>query len=369
MRLDDYKDTIKACRMCLMCRHACTVANVTQCDTVLPRGKALVLFAEQTGLLKWDSRAVDVMYQCTNCHLCREWCVSRYDIAPLLLAARAGIVEMGLAPEAALAVKDNLEKSGNPYGESTAGAPTWTRAAPAPGSADVLFFAGCTTIYRRPEMGCAAVASLEAAGAWVATLGDEPCCGEPLYTLGFQADARAQAERTLAQIRATGARTVVCSCPSCVLSFRNHYPAWGVAVPPELRFVHLSEYLAEALARRTIAFNSAQPMRVTYHDPCGLGRELGVYDPPRQVLSAIPGLQIQEMRLNRQYAPCCGSGGGVLATHSKIAHGAGKNAGDVILETGADVLVTACPTCKQSLSKHVRDMEVLDIAELVQRAL
>lgn len=368
MHFDQFSDTIKACRTCLMCRHACTVGNVTQLDTVLPRGKALILYGQQVGLLKWDQRAVDVMYQCTNCHLCREWCVSRYDIAPLLLAARADIVEMGLAPKTALAVKYNLEQAGNPYGEIPSRAPEWARPAEAP-AVDVLFYAGCTTTYRRPEMARTAITLIERSGVRAATLADESCCGEPLHVLGFRAEARAQAERTMESIRATGAHTVVCSCPSCVLTFRTHYPAWGVDVPKELRILHISEYLAEAIGSGKMRFSRSQPIRLTYHDPCSLGRELGVYDAPRQVLSAIPGAQFQEMRLNRQYSPCCGNGGGVLATNSKIAHGAGKNAGQVVLETGADVLITACPSCKHSLVKHVRDMEVLDIAELVERAL
>jgi Fe-S oxidoreductase len=94
-----------------------------------------------------------------------------------------------------------------------------------------------------------------------------------------------------------------------------------------------------------------------------------VYEAPRQVLSAVPGAEFREMRLNRGHSPCCGNGGGVPATSADIAYGAGKNAGDVILETGAEVLVTACPSCKQSLMHHVPGMEVLDIAELVERAL
>ena len=108
---------------------------------------------------------------------------------------------------------------------------------------------------------------------------------------------------------------------------------------------------------------------VTYHDPCSLGREMKVFDAPRQVLSAISGLQLREMRLNREHSPCCGNGGGVPATFPEIASGAGANAGELILETGADILVTSCPSCQQSLRKHVPGMEVRDLTLIVAQAL
>ena len=369
MHFEELEETIRACRMCLMCRHACTVGNVTQNDTNIPRGKALVLFAQQAGLLEWDKRAVEVMYQCTNCHLCREWCVKRWDIAPVTLAARADIVEMGLAPEAAILMRDNIEKFGNPYGEAESQLAEWLETVPTPETGDVLFYAGCTTVYRRPEMARAAVALLQHGRADLTVFRDEPCCGEPLYIMGFRPEAKTQAERTMERMRQTDARTVVCSCPTCVRTFRIDYPEWGIDIPDDVRFVHVSEYLVEELDAGRLQLSHAQNVSLTYHDPCSLGRELGVYEAPRQVLAAVPGTELREMRLNSQHSPCCGNGGGMLATDFKLAYGAGKNAGEIILDIEADVLVTACPSCKHSLVKHVQGMEVLDIAELVERAL
>jgi Fe-S oxidoreductase len=365
MHFEEFEQTIMACRMCLMCRHACTVGNVTQRDTNLPRGKALMLFAQQVGLLEWDERAVEVVYQCTNCHLCREWCVKRWDIAPVMLAARADVIEMGLAPEGAVLMMNNIEESDNPYGEAESQLVDWLETVPTPATAEVLYYAGCTTAYRRPEMARAAVALLQHGEADVTMLRDEPCCGEPLYVMGFRAEARAQAERTMERIQQTGAGVVVCSCPTCIHAFRVDYPEWGIEIPEGIRFVHISEYLAEELDAGRLDLPPAQDISLTYHDPCSLGRELGVYEAPRQVLQAVPGIEVRELRLSRQYSPCCGNGGGVLATDFKLAHGAGRNAGEIVMETGADILVTACPSCKHSLIKHVPGMEVLDIAELV----
>jgi Fe-S oxidoreductase len=369
MHVNEYNETIKACRMCLMCRHACTVGNVTLRDTNLPRGKALTIFAEQMELLTWDERAVQVIYECTNCHLCREWCVTGWDMAPLALAARADIVEMGLAPNEAIEIKERIERSGNPYGEATSQLAGWLEALSTAETAEVLYFAGCVTAHRHPEIAKSAVALLQRTGTDFTLLRDEPCCGQPLYVLGFRPEARAEAERTIASISATGARTVISSCPTGIDAFRHSYREWGVDLPADLRFLHISEFLSEEIEAGRLRMTRPLNASLTFHDSCGLGRDLQVYDAPRQVLAAIPGIEFREMRLNRAYAPCCGYGGGVPATNPAMAFGAGKNAGEIILETEADILVTACPSCKHSLARHVPGMEVLDIAELVERAL
>lgn len=368
MHFEEFRETILACRTCLMCRHACTVGNVTQWDTVIPRGKALMLYAMHVGLLEWDERAIEVLYQCTNCHLCREWCVSRYDIAPVMLAARADVARMGLAPKPATLMRDNILELGNPYGEAGSPFAEQVQALSLNRSGEVLFYPGCTTAHRRPEMAQAALNLLRHLGTNVAVLPKELCCSAPLYVMGFRPEAVAQAQRVAQRIRETGASTVVCPCPTCVKTFRVDYPQWGIELQG-IRFVHVSEYLAEQLTAGQLRLSQPQPVSLTYHDPCSLGRELGVYEAPRQVLRAIPGAELREMRLSREFSPCCGNGGGVLATDFHLAYRAGRNAGEVIMETGADVLVTACPSCKHSLVKHVRGMEVLDIAELVERCL
>jgi len=342
---------------------------VTQRDTNIPRGKSLVLFAEQKNLLEWDRRAVEVMYECTNCHLCREWCATGYDVAPVMMAARSDIVDKGLAPAGAVLMKDNLQNFGNPYGDTESELEDWKKSLDLKPKADVLLYLGCSTTYRRPEMALSAHALLNHLQADMTILEDEPCCGEPYYIMGYREEAKAQAESTLERIQASGAHTVVTTCPSCTLSFRKSYEEWGIKVPEDIRFVHISEYLAEEIESGRLKLEGSLNASLTYHDPCSLGRELGVYDAPRKVLAAVQGAEFREMRLNQNHSPCCGYGGGLQATNNDIALGAGKNAGEVILETGADMLVTACPSCKQSLEKHVPGMEVLDIAELIERVL
>ncbi len=369
MSVNKFQETIKACSSCLMCRHACTVGNVTMRDTNLPRGKALLLLAIQKGFQDWDERAVEVVYQCTNCHLCREWCPPGWDIAPLMLAARAEVVEAGLTPSSALSIKENFENFGNSYGEATTSLAHWIRALPKSDNPIVLYYAGSTISYRRPEIAKAAAFIFERCGTSFTMLEDEPDCGELLFVLGFQTEARMWASKTLEAIISSGVKVVVSSDPTCIETFRHGYREWGVEVPDDIQFFHMSEYLSNAIKSGTLKLTASIDRTVTYHDPCTLGREMKVFDDPRDVLAAIPGLQLREMRLNREHSPCCGNGGGVPATFPGIATGAGENAGAVILETGADTLVTSCPSCQQSLKNHVPGMDVLDLTVMVAKAL
>lgn len=352
-----------------MCRHACTVGNVTMSDTNLPRGKALLLLSLQKGLLDWDERAVEVVYQCTNCHLCREWCPPGWDIAPLMLAARAEVVDAGLTPPAAMQIKQNFEVYGNPYGEAHTQLEDWIKDLPKSEAPEVLYYAGSTVSYRRQEIAKAAVSIFEHCGTSFTILKDEPDCGEMLYVLGFQSDAKLWALRTLDAIRSSGASIVVSSDPTTIEAFRHGYREWGIEVPNDLVFLHMSEFISNAIVSGKLKLSGVLEGVATYHDPCSLGRELKVFDAPRLVLSAIPGLHLIEMRLNREHSPCCGNGGGVPATFPEISFGAGANAGEIILETGADILVTSCPSCQQSLRKHLPGMEVIDLTVIVAQAL
>jgi Fe-S oxidoreductase len=365
MQVYQYNETIQMCRFCLMCRHACTVGNVTQNDCNLPRGKALLLFAIQMELAEWDERAVQIMYQCTNCHLCREWCVPGWDIAPALIAARGDLVQLGLDPPAARQVRERFRKSGNLYGEPSTLTAELRHELDLPEKAEILYYAGCTTAHRQPEMARAALRLIQACGASFTLLDDEPCCAEPLWVLGYQDEARALANRTIKAIHDSGARLVVSSSPTCIETFRHAYREWGVDVPPDVQFLHISEYLDYKLGSGGLKLRPVPAVRVTYHDPCSLGRQMQVYDPPRRLIQALPGVEFTEMRLNRQHSPCCGNGGGLPSTDFAIAEGAGHNAGQIVMETGADVLVTACPSCKLSFEKHVGGMRVLDICELL----
>jgi Fe-S oxidoreductase len=173
-------------------------------------------------------------------------------------------------------------------------------------------------------------------------------------------------------IAATGARRVIFNCPSCLRIVKKEYAEWGVTLPDGIELLHLTELLAELLAAGGLGPLREVARRIAYHDPCELGRRQGIYDAPRAVLAAIPGVQIAELQLTRDRAVCCGAGGGLAATNLPLVIEASKYGVTLAGDVSAQVLVTACPTCKQTFSRHTGrrdDMETRDVAELVAMSL
>jgi Fe-S oxidoreductase len=153
---------------------------------------------------------------------------------------------------------------------------------------------------------------------------------------------------------------------------REVYPQYGIDPPAGIEFLHITEFLQELLAANRLDLRQAISKIVTYHDPCDLGRRLKVYEPPRAVLNALPGVELKEMFFNRQNARCCGAGGGLAATNLNLMLKAGQTVVDLALDVSAEILITACPTCKTSFSCHTDrpdGLETLDITELVAMAL
>ena len=367
MLIDEYQATINACRFCPMCRHVCTAATATRNEANTPRAKGLTLMAMQKGLLDYnDPRTVQAMYECATCRRCREWCLNRFDIAEAMLAARADLVAEGHAPATALSVRSKILAENNPYGEPSALRLARVPAARSARQGRVLYFLGCNVAYRRHEMAEAVLRVLAAAEVDVTVLADEPCCGAPLYLLGFRDDALALARSNVQRLQREGYETIVFSCPNCTRMLRKMYPQWGLTLEG-VRLLHTTEYLDELTGEGRVPLNGGAPVSVTYLDPCMLGRELGVYDAPRRVLGRLRDVTLKELRHNRELGPCCGNGGGMHLMAPPIAHEAGHRTGNEVLKTGAQILVTACANCKTSMVKHTPGMEVLDIAEMVSR--
>jgi heterodisulfide reductase subunit D len=182
-------------------------------------------------------------------------------------------------------------------------------------------------------------------------MSEERCCGSFAMRIGERDLARSLAEHNLAQITKKKPKTVVFTCPGCLRAFRRDYPEMGL----ELGFepLHISEYLQRAIDDGTATIQGDMDAVITYHDPCHMGRHLGIYDPPREVLKKIPGLELQEMERNREAALCCGAGGGVKSAYPEWAQ---QTAEKRLLEasmTDARFLVTSCPFCLHNLQESL----------------
>ncbi len=372
----------RVCALCPnMCRFLCPVASVEKVETVTPRGKAMLAVQVERGETPLTAETAAVFYRCATCKVCREWCPSNVDLPDVTGELRGRAARRGLAPEAARNLAARLVRDRSPYGpaaELGRGFARYRRLL-TPG-AKVLYFAGCSTAALHPEVVEATLRLFEAAGARVAMLEAEECCGLPLDVLGYRDEAAQFAHGLARAVAAGGFARVVSGCPMCTYILRERYPA--LDAPLGVRIEHVTEFLfglheEGALlrdgppakegppARDGLPANEGAPARdgppanegapardgaVTYHDPCYLGRYQGVYDAPRRLLTDVAGLKLIEMESSRELAACCG---GAPATDTVVpgtATAIGTRRLEEARRTGTGTLVAACPHCLDMLA-------------------
>lgn len=314
------------------------------------------------------------MWWCTTCRACEELCPRGVPIADVMLALRRLAWQENRVPEGVSPVMWALYWDGNPWRRPPSQRAGWSRGIDVKRFAptdEILFYVGCTSSYdnRSQKVARALTGIFNSAGVAFGTLGDdEPCCGDAAYALG-QTDYMQQiVQKTAARFAEEQVQSVVTVSPHCQDMFINQYPRVDGFQP-----LHYTQYLAQLIADGRLRFDTEYPLKATFHDPCYLGRRNGFFDPPREVLAAIPGLELVEMPQNRTDALCCGGGGGRMWMETK----AGERFADMrvreALDTGAEVLVTACPHCiaclEDSLKQTSGAMRVMDVAEVAAAAL
>jgi heterodisulfide reductase subunit D len=224
-------------------------------------------------------------------------------------------------------------------------------------------------VYSIPQ---AMVQIMDRAGVDFAVLGGEEwCCGYPLFSAGMEGLMVDLMVHNVSSVREMGVKTLVTTCPSCHYTWSHLYPLLG-ASPVDFEVLHASQFLARLLAESRLKLGSVEQV-VTYHDPCDLGRKSGIFDAPRQVIEAVPGIEFREMEATRQNALCCGGGGDVqIVDETVTATVASRRLGQA-QRTGARVLLSACQQCKRTLMAAARRdkvrMRVMDLTELVWQAI
>jgi heterodisulfide reductase subunit D len=278
-------------------------------------------------------------------------------------------------------LSQRLETSRNISGEENARRLVWSEnlARPPAGAereqAEVVYFVGCVgsffpTSYSIPQSFARA---LEAGGVDYALLaGDEWCCGYPALLSGNVALARQLAEHNIEAIRRRGAQRVVVTCPSCYHVFTHTYPELLGEGMRGIEVTHASELLETLIKEKRLPLGRLD-LTVTYHDPCDLGRKSGLYEPPRRVLQAIPGVKLAEMASHHADSLCCGGGGNVETNDPALVEQMSARRLAQAKETGAQMIVTACQQCKRTLTGAARRekarLRTLDVVEVVAQAL
>jgi Fe-S oxidoreductase len=316
----------------------------------------------------------EVVFTCTNCLMCQELCGVRNDgYGPwdITVAMREEITETHGPLEAHRSLLDGLRNHDNPWGQAQGERGQWAQELGLDrlgGGATTLLYAGCSADQPSGRPGVIALARLmERGGEKFAILGDqEKCCGLYAYDLGFRSEFERLKEANLNLIERGGVQRVVVTCGSCHRIWREYVKE----VRSRLQVLHGTEYIAGLVQSGGLKFTRSVPKKITYHDSCHLGRGCGIYEAPRAILRAIPGVELVEMERNRRWAWCCGGGGGVPEAYPELA---GWNARDRLHEarrTGADLVVTASALCQRSFG--VSGQTILpsqDLFEFVSEAL
>jgi Fe-S oxidoreductase len=304
-----------------------------------------------------DGRAVEATHLCTLCLRCVHECPQDAPVLDHVLRVRRGLWENGRSPEGMEAMVTGIAEEGNPFGEPRE---RRTEAYP-PAMAgrvlveeartpDVLLFPGCVHSYQNPRALAALTRVFESAGVDYAVLGtDEGCCGYMDHLAGAEGEFDAAARDRMGAIVASGARTLVTPCAGCYRTFSLLYPDVDEGWPGQLEVLHAVEYIDRLLADGLLSLKEEGKVRmVAYHDPCDLGRLCGVYDPPRRVVSALPGVVLEEFPESRTDAVCCGGGGGLRTFDTDVSIEIARERLTSLVE-GVNVVVTSCVSCKGNL--------------------
>lgn len=371
-----------SCIRCGLCLATCPVYRVTLRETDTPRGKIALLRAVSEGRLDPGERFASQFYDCLLCASCANVCPSGVPLEEILQAARDDLSHNRLQPEALARLGRVIWEHHNISGEDNAHRLIWTENMEAPPlgaepkeTADVAYFVGCVgsffpRSYRLPQT---MVQILEKGGVDYALLGGEEwCCGYPLLINGQVEEAGELIRHNLEKVRELGASKVVFTCPSCLHIWHRVYTeAAGGELPFEL--MHATELLASLVDEGTLKFAPQRPQRVTYHDPCDLGRKEGIFEAPRRVLRAIPGIELVEMVDNRANSHCCGGGGNLETFDPELSHAVSGRRLVQAQEVEAQVIASACQQCERTLTEAARRnrvrVRVMDVAELALNAL
>jgi Fe-S oxidoreductase len=422
MALEDVRKEMETCRRCSACKfiplemvngyentYVCPSIARYDFHTYSAGGRLVTGVALLEDRVGFSDKFMEVVYNCQMCGACDVACKYAMDMEVLepLYEIRFRCVEEGHTNPELDKLINMLRKQNTMFAGTQAKRGDWAKGLDIKDASKeqvkVLYHVGCQTSYDKDlwKIAQATISLLKKAGVDAGIAGEnEVCCGGRAYQTGYKEDFLNQAKKNLEMFKKSGAETVVTSCADGYQAFKVLYEKCGMK--PDVEVLHITEYLDRLIKEGKLEPKNKVDMRVTYHDPCRLGRlgepfipwegkeipghvrlfdpprefmrgTYGVYEPPRNVLESIPGLQLVEMDRIKEYTWCCGSGGGVETSNPEYAE---WTANERLVEadsTGAEALVSACPWCEKAFSDAIKNqggsMKVYDIVELLDQAV
>jgi len=400
MELEKWRKEIYGCQRCGWCKAStyldqgiekiCPVREYYSdgfWEHFFSRGKMAIARGVLENRFPLTDDLAEAIYMCSTCGNCEVHCSRNYAYYTLkfidhknnrnveiIEALRALLVEKGYGPmKNQLLLTQSVEVNGNPWQQPKTTRTRWTRKLKIKDlnkeKARYLYFVGCTFAYDNninfvpPK----AVGLLNAANVDFGILGtQEKCCGSILKRTGSKKLFVKLAKENIEQLNSLGIEALITNCAGCYKTIRNDYPEVGKL---NFKVMHVTELYEQLIQEGKLKFKKEIAKRVTYHDPCHLGKHSDFYDPPRNVLKSIPGIDLVEMYPTREHGFCCGGGGGLASGFRDLATKVGVAKLKKALETGADILSSACPFCYQNFLVALGNMEAKitfkDVTELL----
>jgi Fe-S oxidoreductase len=350
------------------------------CDTVCPWNKVREfsmrkLVRQATfGLPELDG---EDMWRCTTCGKCPQRCPRQVGTMDVSISFRRIASEADIIPAPVHTVSTSLAAQGNPLREERATRGDWAKDLSVKTfteGTEILYFPGCYYSYDRRMRKAteATVKILNAAGVDFGILGSkETCCGESIRKTGAEDLFKQLAKENIKAFIDAGVKKILVSSPHCYHTFKNEYTEFKV----DFEVIHITQFIYQLINEGRLTFSKEYQGKVTYHDPCYLGRHNNIYEEPREVLKKIPGLELVEMSESRKDSLCCGGGGGRIWMETAK----GERFADIRMkqatEVGAGALVTACPYCITNFEdsklnlEDSESIEIKDITEIVAEAI
>jgi len=320
------------------------------------------------------------IWRCTTCGRCPQRCPRDVKQIEVMVSLRRMATGYGLFPPSVRpvrAVSARLAAEGNPFGEERKTRGDWAEGLSVKAfteGTEVLYFPGCYPSYdpRLKKVAQATANILNKAGVDFGILGvKENCCGESIRKTGNEQLFKRLARENIKTFIENGVKKILVSSPHCYHTFKNEYPEFKV----NFEVVHISQYLFQLINDGRLKPTKEYGKKVTYHDPCYLGRHNGIFDEPREVLKKIPGLELSEMAESREDSLCCGMGGGRIWLETPISERFSNIRLQQAIGVGAEVLATSCPYCITQFEDTrltLKDSEVIqikDITEILQEVV
>ena len=369
-------DEVAKCNKCGFCLPSCPTYIVKKSEAYSPRGRnAITRFAIENSL-ELNEDTEKAIFTCLGCGACTAVCLSSVQTKDLIFQNRECQVDRGFYPKIAERLVKTIEDAKNISDDDQEDRSEWLeliKGLPEDAfekeQADILFFVGCVASFfpmvQKIPANMARILE-EARVDFTILGGDEWCCGFPLVGAGMPEKLEELKKHNLQKVKDVGAKTVVFTCPSCLHTWKHLYDT-------DVKLMHSSQLIAELIESGKVKLKNPIDAVATYHDPCDLGRNTGIYEEPRAVIKSIPGLRFVDLPMNRKFSICCGGGGNVEMTEPDLSARVAQMKLDSIKDVGADMVVTGCQQCVRTMATRARrqkmDLGVKDLTELVVEAM